>query len=93
MKKISKVLMWIMALILFPITAGLYFIWPSRIYKDRMSQNWNRLWWVIYILVAVPCIIFKLILFFWFLIIGYEKEGFTASVSRDDVKASEYRTS
>ena len=93
MKKVSKVLLWIIALILFPITAGLYFIWPSKIFKDRMSQNWKRFWWVIYILNAVPCIIFKLIMIFWFLTIGYGKEGFTASVSRDDVQASEYRTS
>ena len=32
-------------------------------------------------------------MFFWFLTIGYGKEGFTASVSRDYVQASEYRTS
>ena len=93
MKNVLKVLLWIIALLLFPITAGLYFIWPSKIFKDRMSQNWKIFWWVIYILNAVPCIIFKLIMIFWFLTIGYGKEGFTASVSRDYVQASEYRTS
>ena len=58
-----------------------------------MSQNWKTFWWIIYILIAVPCVIFKVIMYFWFLTIGYGKEGFTASVSRDDVQASEYRTS
>ena len=93
MKKVSKVLLWIIALILFPITAGLYFIWPSKIFKDRMPRNWKRFLWVIYLLVAVPCIVFKLIIYFWFFIIGCGKECFTASVSRDHVQASEYRTS
>ena len=46
MKNVLKVLFWIIAIILFPITAGLYFIWPSKIFKDRMSQNWKTFWWI-----------------------------------------------
>ena len=92
MKKTLKVLLWIMAVILFPITVGLYFIWPGRIFKDRMTQNWNLFWWLIYILVAVPCVTFKITLYFWFLTMGFGMEGFSASVSRENVQPSEYRT-
>ena len=92
MKKTLKVLLWIMAVILFPITVGLYFIWPGRIFKDRMTQNWNLFWWLSYILVAVPCVTFKITLYFWFLTMGFGMEGFSASVSRENVQPSEYRT-
>ena len=47
-----KVTFWIITLILFPITAGLYFIWPSKIYGDRISRNWKIFWWVIYAVLA-----------------------------------------
>ena len=92
MKKTLKVLLWIMAVILFPITVGLYFIWPGRIFKDRISHNWKEFWWSIYILIAIPFVISKLIIYLWFFTIGYGKEGFSSSVSRDNVQASEYRT-
>lgn len=75
MKNVLKVLFWIIANILFPISAGLYFIWPSRIFKDKMSQNWKTFWWIIYILIAVPFVIFKVIMYFWFLTIGSGKES------------------
>ena len=74
MKKTLKVLLWIIAVILFPITVGLYFIWPGRIFKDRMTQNWNLFWWLIYILVAVPCVTFKITLYFWLLTMGFGLE-------------------
>ena len=92
MKKTLKVLLWIMAVILFPITVGLYFIWPGRIFKDRISHNWKEFWWSIYILIAIPFVISKLIIYLWFFTIGYGKEGFSSSVSRDNVQPSEYRT-
>ena len=92
MKKTLKVLLWIMAVILFPITVGLYFIWPGRIFKDRISHNWKEFWWSIYILIAIPFVISKLIIYLWFFTIGYGKEGFSASVSRENVQPSEYRT-
>ena len=93
MKNVLKVLLWGIALILFPIAAGLYFIWPGRIFKDRISLVWNRFWWGIYTLVAVPCVIWKLVLCFCFIAMLIEGEGFSPSVSRDDIEAPEYRTS
>ena len=92
MRNVLKVLLRIIAIILFPITAGLYFIWPSRIFKDRMSKGWNIFWWITYALTAFYCVAFKvlscaiLILF----VIG-SAEG--PSVSRDNVPAPDYKTS
>ena len=93
MKKVLKVLLWIMALILFPVTAVLYFIWPGKIFKDGMSRNWKIFWWIVYPVITVPGVLLKLILYFWFLAIGCGDEGFTASVSRGDIQAPDYRTS
>ena len=93
MKNVLKVLLWVIALILFPIAAGLYFIWPGRIFKDRISLVWNRFWWGIYTLVAVSCVIWKLLLCYCFIAMLIEGEGFSPSVSRDDLEAPEYRTS
>ena len=92
MKKVMKVLFWIIALILFPITAGLYFIWPSKIFKDRMSKGWNIFWWITYALTALYCVAFKVLscMVFILLAIG-SAEG--PSVSRDNVPAPDYKTS
>ena len=59
MKKALKVIFWIIAFVLFPIVAGLYFIWPSRLFKDKMNKGWRVLGWVIYAMLAKECIILK----------------------------------
>ena len=92
MKNVLKVLFWIIALILFPIAAGLYFIWPSRIFKDRMSQNWEAFWWIIYAVQAFICVSSKVLICLSFLLIGYKDNG-RPWISRDDVSAPSYKTS
>lgn len=92
MKKVLKIIFWIIALILFPITAGLYFIWPSRIFRDKMSNGWKIFWWVTYALTAFYSVIFKVLSCTIFILLAIEDaEG--SSVSRDNVTASDYRTS
>lgn len=92
MKKVMKVLFWIIALILFPITAGLYFIWPSKIFKDRMSKGWNIFWWITYALTAFYCVAFKVLSCTVFILLAIgSAEG--PCVSRDNVPAPDYKTS
>ena len=91
MKKVLKVTFWIIALILFPITAGLYFIWPSKIYRDRISHNWKTFWWVIYAVLAFLGVASKVLICLTCFLMTYEDSG--PIISRDDVPAPEYRTS
>ena len=92
MKNVLKVTFWIFALILFPITAGLYFIWPSKIFRDRMSKGWKIFWWIQYGLTALHFVVLKIIFCTIFILLAIgSAEG--PSVSRDDVPAPEYRTS
>lgn len=92
MKNVLKVLLWIIALILFPITAGSYFIWPSKIFRDRMSKGWRIFWWVTYALTAFQCVAFKVLFCTIFILLAIGSAEYP-SVSRDDVPAPEYRTS
>ena len=92
MKNVLKVLFWIIALLLFPITAGLYFIWPSKIFRDRMSKGWKIFWWLTYGLTAFCCVAFKVLSCAISILLAMgSAEG--PSVSRDDVPAPDYRTS
>ena len=91
MKNVLKVLFWIIALLLFPITAGLYFIWPSKIFKDRMSQNWKRFWWIIYAVQAFIGVASKIFACLVFILMA--NEDVDPSVSRDNVPAPDYKTS
>ena len=92
MRNVLKVLLWIIAIILFPITAGLYFIWPSRIFKDRMSKGWNIFWWITYALTALYCVAFKVLSCTVFILLAIgSAEG--PSVRRDNVPAPDYKTS
>ena len=92
MRNALKVLLRIIAIILFPITAGLYFIWPSKIFKDRMSKGWNIFWWITYALTALYCVAFKVLSCTVFILLAIgSAEG--PSVSRDNVPAPDYKTS
>lgn len=92
MKNVLKVLFWIIALLLFPITAGLYFIWPSKIFRDRMSQNWKIFWWIIYTVQAFIGVASKIIL----LLLAHAHATYYKEypyILYDNIPASDYRTS
>ena len=91
MRNVLKVLLRIIAIILFPITAGLYFIWPSRIFKDRMSQNWNTFWWIIYAVQAFIGVASKIFACLVFILMA--NEDVDPWVSRNNVPAPDYKTS
>ena len=78
MRKALRIILWIIAFFLFPITAGLYFVWPSKILKERLSPNWRRFWWITYGFVAIVGIASKI----WFYVLvpcvlSYSGEPFT----------------
>ena len=90
MRKALRIILWIIAFILFPITAGLYFLWPSKILKERLSPNWRRFWWITYGFVALVGIASKI----WFyvlvpLALSYSGEPFTTC---ENVQPSDYHT-
>lgn len=92
MKKALKIILWIIAFLLFPIAAGLYFIWPGRIWKNRISKGWKIFWWIAYALLTAVLASLKIILCFVFIVLLYgESEG--PIISHEDVPAPEYRTS
>lgn len=90
MRKALRIILWIIAFILFPITAGLYFVWPSKILKQRLSPNWRMFWWITYGFVALVGITSKI----WFyvlvpLALSYSGEPFTTC---ENVQPSDYHT-
>ena len=89
MKNVLKVTFWIIALILFPITAGLYFIWPSKIFKDRMSKGWKIFWWVTYALTAFHFVAIKIL----FCLICIAMANASPEVSHCSSMPAPYRTS
>ena len=91
MKNVLKVAFWIFALILFPITAGLYFIWPSKIYRDRMSRNWKTFWWVIYAVLAFLSVVSKVMICLACFLMTYRDFG--PIISHEEVPAPDYRSS
>ena len=92
MKKALKIILWIIAFLLFPIAAGLYFIWPSRIWKNSISKGWKIFWWTAYTLLATLLVSLKIILCFVFIVILCGDSG-EPIISREDVPAPAYRTS
>lgn len=72
LKKILKVTFWIVFWILSPIVAGLYFIWPSKIFKDKMSKESRISWWMFYAVIAF--VIFALQALF-FIAFGLTRNG------------------
>lgn len=89
MKNVLKVTFWIIALILFPITAGLYFIWPSKIFKGRMSKGWKIFWWVTYALTAFCFVAIKIL----FCLIYIAMANSHPEVSHCSSTPAPYRTS
>ena len=92
MKKVLKVILWIIAFLLFPITAGLYFVWPSRILKERMSPEWRKFWWVCYGVVAVAGVLSKI----WYYILVPIALSYSGNsepiITRENVPVSDYQT-
>lgn len=92
MKATLKATFWIISWILFPIVSGLYFIWPGKLFKDKMSKGWKKFWWILYAVLAFVLVSIKTLLCCVLILIfcGYgEKSG---TIVESDTPAP-YRTS
>ena len=77
MKDALKTTFKIIAWILFPIITGLYYIWPSKIFKDKMSKPLRIFCWIIYAVLAFPYVVTKIFILCFVIVLiggGYDEE-------------------
>jgi len=91
MKKALKIILWIVAFLLFPITAGLYFILSIIISKSKLSKGWRRFCWAIYGIVATCMVTYKALVFIVFHTMNTADT--TPTISRENICPAPYRTS
>lgn len=91
MKKALKIIFWIVAFLLFPITAGVYFILSKIICKSKLSKGWRRFCWVIYGIVATCIVTYKTLVFIVFHTMNTADT--TPTISRENICPAPYRTS
>lgn len=91
MKKILKFTFWILAWVLFPIATGLYFIWPGKICKNKMSKGWKIFWWILYAVIAFVYATIKILFCLMFIAFAYGDDG--ESTITESATPANYRTS
>lgn len=91
LKRTFKVTFWVLAWILFPCATGLYFVWPGKICKDKMSKGWKIFWWILYAFISFGYIVMKLfVCCASYIMLTYEYSGPT--IDRDSVSPAVYKT-
>ena len=88
----KRLVMWILLLILFPYAAGLFLIWPSNMFKERMPKGWKIFCWVIYAPIGLSFVVLKMFLYVWFIAIVVSPDAWEPCVTRENISAPEYRT-
>lgn len=92
MKKVLKIIFWIIAFALFPIATGLYFIFSHKIIgQSKISKGWKRFWWVIYGLITTSMVAYKTFVFIVFYTMSTTDT--TPIISRENICPAPYRTS
>ena len=82
----------VIAIILFPIAAGLFFIWPSRIFREKMKKGWRILLWAIYTPVSLWFVFLKIFCVALLISESINPTYGIAGISRGNVAPTEYRT-
>lgn len=90
MKELLKGILWILAWVLFPIATGLYFIWPGKICKNKMSNGWKIFWWILYAVIAFVYATIKILFCLIFIAFAY---GDGKSYITESTTPANYRTS
>ena len=80
----------IIALIAFPVTTILYLIWPSRLFKERMSKGWRQFWWAIYVTIAICNVTLKVAVFVVYRV--FNTADTTPVITREGVCPATYRS-
>lgn len=91
MKKLLKVTFWILAWVLFPIATGLYFIWPGKICKNKMSKRWKIFWWILYAVIAFVYAAIKILFCVMCISVGLVYKDGESTISESYTPAN-YRT-
>lgn len=88
----KRLALWIILLILFPYAAGLFLLWPSNLFKDRMARGWKIFCWVIYAPIGLSFIVLKLFMYLWFIAIVADPDAWKPCLTHENISAPEYRT-
>lgn len=89
----KKLILRIILLILFPYAAGLFLLWPSNLFKDRMSKGWKIFCWVIYAPIGLYFVVQKVFLYMWFIVMVADPDAGKPRVAHENISSPEYRTS
>jgi hypothetical protein len=90
--KKKHTLLKVVAIILFPIAAGLFFIWPSRLFKGKMKKGWRILLWAIYTPVALWLVFLKIFCVALLISESINPTYVKSGITRENVTPTEYRT-
>lgn len=90
----KKLTMWIILLILFPYAVGLFLIWPSNIFRDRMPKGWKIFCWVIYAPIGLTFVALKMLLYTYIVAVMIDPSGSygTPIITRENISSPDYRT-
>lgn len=88
----KRLVLWIILLILFPYAAGLFLIWPSNLFKDRMPRGWKIFHWVIYAPIGLSFVVQKLFLCLWIIAMVADPDAWKPCITHENISAPEYRT-
>ena len=88
----KRLVLWIILLILFPYAAGLFLIWPSNLFKDRMPKGWKIFCWVIYAPIGLSFVVLKLFLYLWIIAMVADPDAWKPCITHENISAPEYRT-
>ena len=88
----KRLVLWIILLILFPYATGLFLIWPSNLFKDRMPRGWKIFHWVIYAPIGLSFVVQKLFLCLWIIAMVADPDAWKPCITHENISAPEYRT-
>lgn len=89
----KRLILWIILLILFPYAAGLFLIWPSNLFRNKMSKGWRIFCWVVYAPIGLSLVVLKIFAFVWFIAVCTDPNAGQPSVTKENISSPEYRTS
>lgn len=90
-RTIDSMLWWI-ALVIFPIATVLWWIWPSKLYGDRMNEGWKVFAWILYIPLYVGLVLSKMLLMLFVFLCAIDSSFGQATVTKDNIEPPRYST-
>ena len=85
-------MLWWIALVIFPIATVLWWIWPSKLYGDRMNKGWKVFAWILYIPICVGLVLSKILLMLFVFLCAIDSSFGQATVTKDNIEPPRYST-